>query len=61
MKFLTLEEFEDMIESVTEIAGFWAIVSSLMIASTYYRIRPVSILLTRPPKRHKSGLKSKLR
>jgi len=60
MKFLTVEDFEDMIETITKIAGLWAIVSSLMIASTYYRFKPVAILLTQPLKRHKTGLKLKL-
>ena len=52
MKYLTVEGFEDMIESVTEIVGLWAIVSSLMIASTFNSFRPVLILLTQPLKRY---------
>jgi len=60
MKFLTMEDFEDMVETITKTAGLWAIVSSLMIAFTYNSSKPVSILLTRPLKRHKTGLKLKL-
>jgi hypothetical protein len=49
-----------MVETITKTAGLWAIVSSLMIAITYHSSKPVSILLTRPLKRHKTGLKLKL-
>ena len=60
MKFLTMEDFEDMVETITKTTGLWAIVSSLMIAFTYHSSNPVSILLNRPLKRHKTGLKLKL-
>jgi hypothetical protein len=52
-----VEELGNMIETVLEITGLWAIVSSLMIVSKHFSRKPASILLTQPLKRHKSDLK----
>ena len=40
---------------------FWMIVSYLMVAITSFKLKPAPILLTRPEKRHKSNLQSKLK
>jgi len=50
-----------MIETVIEIISLWVIVSYLMVAITYFKLKPASILLTRPEKRHKSNLQSQLK
>ena len=49
-----------MIGTVIEITGLWVVIGSLMIASTYFSLKPASILLTQPLKRQKSGLQLRL-
>ena len=61
MKFLTVEEFEDMIETVIEMFSLWIIVSHVMATMTYFSLKPASLLMTRPQKRHESDLQFRLK
>ena len=61
MKLSTVEVSKGMIDSVTQIAGLWAIVASLAFLSIHFVLKPTPIFVNKPLKRYKSGLKLKLK
>jgi hypothetical protein len=61
VKLSTVEVIKGMIESVTQIAGLWAIVTSLAVLSIHFVLKPAPIFVNQPLKRYKFGLKLRLR